>query len=181
MQIDSGVLDTITCNLIINKFNSNILTSIGLTSSTNIIKCCGILLFKESGNIQSSGNNFCCNSITSSTSNNYCYNDIFGFLKYTNLLEYKENFIHNGFDQIDYIFIQLFSNFKFNKEILNDYMHIYSDKDKKKVIQKLYEEKKRIALELGLTYNSNEEEEILNSPNETIQDLKETENSCIIF
>ena len=97
------------------------------------------------------------------------------------MLDYKENFIHNGFDQIDYIFIQLFSNFKFNKEILNDYMHIYSEKDKKKVIQKLYEEKRKIALELGLNYDVNEEEEILNSQFESNSNINESENNCLIF
>ena len=183
LQIDSGVLDQHECNLIINKFNSNVLTTIGLTSSTNIIKCCGMVLFKQNGTGPESNDstNICCNSSTSSFNYGCNYNDIFGFLKYKGLLDYKENFIHNGFDQIDYIFIQLFSNFKFNKEILNDYMHIYSEKDKKKVIQKLYEEKRKIALELGLNYDVNEEEEILNSQFESNSNINESENNCLIF
>ena len=77
-------------------------------------------------------------------------------------MDCKENFIHNGFEQIDYIFIQLFSNFKFNKEILNDYMHIYSEKAKRRVIHKLYKEKKRIFLELGLSYDTYKKQKILN-------------------
>ena len=67
------------------------------------------------------------------------------------------------------------------KEILNDYMHIYSEKDKKKVIQKLYEEKRKIALELGLNYDVNEEEEILNSQFESNSNINESENNCLIF
>ena len=183
LQIDSGVLDQHICNLIINKFNSNVLTTIGLTSSTNIIKCCGMVLFKQNGvgPEANDSTNICCNSSTSSFNSGCNYNDIFGFLKYKGLLDYKENFIHNGFDQIDFIFIQLFSNFKFNKEILNDYMHIYSEKDKKKVIQKLYEEKRKIALELGLTYDVNEEESILNSQFESNNNINESENNCLIF
>ena len=182
LQIDSGILDEQMCNLIINKFNSNLLTTIGLTASTNIVKCCGITLFKQNG--EGSNNidnkNICC-TLSDSESNGNNYNDIFGFLKYKKLLDYKENFIHNGFDQIDYIFIQLFSNFKFNKEILNDYMHIYSDKDQIKVIKKLYEEKRKIALELGLPYEINEEEKILNTKI-NINDNKNPENSsCYIF
>ena len=182
LQIDSGVLDYTTCYLIINKFNSNILTTVGLTASTNIIKCCGIEFFKQTGNSPNSNfNNICCNVSNSSLNNNICYNDIFGFLKYKGLMEYKENFIHNGFDQIDYLIIQLFSNFKFTKEILNDYMHIYSEKDKIKVIQKLYEEKKRISLEFGLPYDDKEEEKILNSKRGTITNLNIKEGSCLIF
>ena len=184
LQIDTGILDKQIYNSITNKFNSNVLTTIGLTASTNIIKCCGISLFKQNSNgggDSYSKNNICCKDSTSSISNNNCYNDIFGFLKYKDLFNYKENFIHNGFDQIDYTFIQLFSNFKFNREILNDYMHIYSENDKMKVIHKLYEEKKRIALELGLSYDENEEQKILNSQNETNGNEKEDNDTCLIF
>ena len=182
LQIDTGILEYQIYNLIRNKFSSNILTTIGLTASTNIIKCCGITLFKQNGNgDEFKGNNICCSDSITSINNNYNYNDIFGFLKYTDLIDYKENFIHNGFDQIDYIFIQLFSNFKFNNEILNDYMHIYSEKDKKRVIHKLYEEKKRIALELGLTYDINEEQKIINSCGDINNNPNENEGSCIVF
>ena len=181
LQIDSGILDEHICNLIINKFNSNLLSTMGLTASTNIIKCCGITLFKQNGdgngNLESQ--NICCN--LSEIDGNNAYNDIFGFLKYKGLLEYKENFIHNGFDQIDYLFIQLFSNFKFNKEILNDYMHIYSEKDKTKVIQKLYEEKRKIAIEFGIPCEINEEEKILNTKNDNNIISKEEKECCNIF
>ena len=184
LQIDTGILDSQIYNLIRNKFNSNVLTTIGLTASTNIVKCCGITLFKENGNGNGDSHNktnICCTGSTSSLNNNYTYNDIFGFLKYKDLIKFKENFIHNGFDQIDYIFIQLFSNFKFNREILNDYMHIYSENDKLQVIQKLYEEKKRIAFELGLLYDDDEEQKILNSQNETVGEKKENDDTCFIF
>ena len=184
LQIDTGILDSQIYNSLTNKFNSNILTTIGLTASTNIIKCCGITLFKQNGNGEKTicnNNNICCDASSSSINNNYNYNDIFGFLKYKGLLEYKENFIHNGFDQIDFIFIQLFSNFKFNKEIINDYMHIYAENDKKIVLQKLYEEKKRIALELGLNYDINEEEKILNTENDNNHNSNDFDISCSIF
>ena len=134
-------------------------------------------LLKQNGDNDSSNNkNICCTASDNDSSGNP-YNDIFGFLKYKGLMEYKENFIHNGFDQIDYIFIQLFSNFKFNKEILNDYLHIYSDKDKTKIIKKLYEEKRKIALELGLPFDMKEEEQILNTKN----DVNDENSSCNIF
>ena len=60
-------------------------------------------------------------------------------------------------------------------------MHIYSENDKMKVIHKLYEEKKRIALELGLSYDENEEQKILNSQNETNGNEKEDNDTCLIF
>ena len=182
LQIDTGILDYQIYNLIRNKFSTTILTTIGLTASTNIIKCCGITLFKQNGGGDTCrGNNICCNDSITSVINNSNYNDIFGFLKYADLMDCKENFIHNGFDQIDYIFIQLFSNFKFNKEILNDYMHIYSENDQRRVIHKLYEEKKRISLELGLNYDTREEQKILNSIFEINNNSNENENTCEIF
>ena len=47
----------------------------------------------------------------------------------------KENFIYNGFDQVEFIILQMFSKSKFNKEFLNEYLHIYNDEDKKKVLK----------------------------------------------
>ena len=182
LQIDTGILDEQICNSIINKFSTNLLSTIGLTASTNIVKCCGMTLLKQNGdepNYQEN-KNICC-TLSDSEANSNNYNDIFGFLKNKGLLEYKENFIHNGFDQIDYIFIQLFSNFKFNKEILNDYMHIYSEKDKRKVIKKLYEEKRKVALELGLPYDINEGEQILNTKSEINSQQIQENSSCFIF
>ena len=42
------------------------------------------------------------------------------------LNKFKENFIHNGFESIDYVLIQMFSNFDFNEKILIEYLHIYN-------------------------------------------------------
>ena len=159
LQIDSGIIDNSLCNLIINKFNNNICTTIGLTASVNEIKCCGITLCDNGHNRSNNGSN---------TTKDSSYNDIFSFLRCKNLLAFKENFIHNGFDQIDFIIIQLFSNFGFTKEILNDYLHIYSNEDKKKVIHELYEEKRQIGIEIGYLCDEDEEEKILNTKNDVL-------------
>jgi hypothetical protein len=164
LQIDSGVLNEQMCNLIINKFSTNLLTTIGLTASTNIVKCCGMTLFKQNGdesNYQENKNICCTLSDTDNNSNNY--NDIFGFLKNKGLLEFKENFIHNGFDQIDFILIQLFSKYSFNKKILNDYMHIYLEEDKNYILKILYKEKKKICNLLGIQFNDDEIKKIIYS------------------
>ena len=148
LQMDANIIDYNVHNKIINKFNNNVLTTIGLTSSNNEIKCCGITL-----TLNDKDNNGFNNT-------NY-YSDIFRFLKVLNLSKYKENFIHNGFDQVDYIILQLFSEYKFDKMILNDFLHIYNDQDKKLVINTLYEEKYKIANELEIYYDENEKKEIL--------------------
>ena len=110
------------------------------------------------------------------------YYDIFSFLRCKELMQFKENFIHNGFDQIEFILIQLFSCFAFNKEILNDYMHIYSDKNKKKVITKLYEEKRNLANLMGIDYNNNEVKQILDeSLDESDSEGMKSKEFCNIF
>ena len=168
LQMDIGILDHKVCNYIMSKFNENILTTLGVNVSINDIKYCGILLCPG----------------TNDFSKNCNYTDIFSFLRSKNLMEFKENFVHNGFDQIEFILIQLFSSFAFNKDILNDYMHIYSEQDKSKVIKRLYEEKKSIAKEIGIDYDEREVFYILNEQNEELENLnkKNDENSiCTIF
>ena len=107
-------------------------------------------------------------------------NDIFAFLKKLDLLKLKENFIHNGFDQVEYIMIQMFSEYKFNKDILNEYLHVYSDEDKIKVIRKLYIEKKNLCQEYNIKYDENEDKDIYDN---YFKDYKEDNNDglCCIF
>ena len=168
LQMDIGILDNKICNYVMSKFNENLLTTIAVNSSVNEIKYCGMILCPGGAEF----------------SKNLGYNDIFSFLRNKDLMEYKENFIHNGFDQIEFILIQLFSIFSFNKEILNDYMHIYNDSDKIKVIKKLYEEKRNIAKEIGINYNEKEVYNILNEQfnvNSLEEDEEKSQNICNII
>ena len=146
LEIDSGNLDNTIFNNIISKFNINcsLSNNIILTSSISDVKCCGICN-KNFGNF---------NSYMKRT--NWPYNDIFSFLKFKELWNFKENFLHNGFDQLEYVLLQLFSKYKFNKNIMNDCFHIYNEKDKENVLNKLYEEKITISKELGIEYDENE-------------------------
>lgn len=164
LQMDANIIDYNVHNKIINKFNNNVLTTIGLTASNNEIKCCGITLTLNDKD----------NNVFNNT--NY-YSDIFRFLKALNLSRFKENFIHNGFDQVDYIILQLFSEYKFDKAILNDFLHIYNDQDKKFVINTLYEEKNKIANELDIYYDENEKKEIL----KTFEKNDYNNDGCNIF
>ena len=164
LQMDANIIDYNVHNKIINKFNNNVLTTIGLTASNNEIKCCGMTL-----TLNDKDNNTLNNT-------NY-YSDIFRFLKALNLSKFKENFIHNGFDQVDYIILQLFSDYKFDKVILNDFLHVYNNQDKMFVINTLYEEKNKIANELGIYYDENEKKEIL----KTFEKNDYNNEGCNIF
>ena len=146
LEIDSGNLDNNIFNNILSKFtiSCSLSNNIILTSSVSDIRCCGIC-------------NKNLNSYIKRT--NWPYNDIFSFLKFKDLWNFKENFLHNGFDQLEYVLLQLFSKYKFSNSILNDCLHIYSEKDKNFVLSKLYEEKMSIAKECNIDYDENENKE----------------------
>ena len=168
LQIDAEILDKKICDLIVEKYNS---TTVFLNSSLNDIKCCGIPCFSHS---------YSPSDVTDNISN-INNNDIFTFLKNIDLSEFIDNFIHNGFDQVDYIIIQLFSNFKFDKNMMNEYFHIYLENSQEKVIKKLYEEKEKIANEFNIPFNKNEIKDILSSFNDEYLMKKEDKNDCSIY
>ena len=147
LEIDSGNLDNNIFNKILSKFtiSCSMSNNIILTSAISDIRCCGICNKNQNMN--------------SYKRTNWPYNDIFTFLKFKDLWKFKENFLHNGFDQLEYVLLQLFSKYKFNKNIMNDCLHIYSEKDKTNVLNKLYEEKMNFARECGLEYDENENKE----------------------
>jgi len=119
----------------------------------------------------------CCNL---GKNNSYTkYNDIFSFLQSKNLAVLKDNLLHNGFENIEYLLIQMFSKYCFNDEMLTEYFHIYNDELKRKFLKEMYKEKKKIYNILKIPYYEkfiykNESLE-LNSENE------ENCNLCNIF
>ena len=169
MQIDSGILDKNLCDIILEKYCNTNVSNFMVTSSTDNFKCCGISCFSP---IPSGSCDF--NEFISYINNN----DIFAFLRSKNLFEFKDNFIHNGFDQVDFIIIQLFSEFKFNKNFLTEYFHIYHEIEQKKVIKILYEEKEKICKDLMIPFDKKELDEILS---EFKEESSDENNSCLIF
>ena len=178
LDVDSGKIDNNIYNYIIEQFDINLMTNNGiLTSSINNINCCGINLCTNKthyknrriimNNISNDKNyNYFDENKNNETENEYeeneiNYIDIFSFLKKNNLWRFKENFIHNGFDQIEYILLQLFSQYSFDKNILNDYMHIYLEEDKNNVLKILYKEKKKLCFLLGMKFNKEQLKKIL--------------------
>ena len=168
------MLDPYIYNAIIDKYSRSSLNDfkISMSNSGYRIGCC---CFRDSNlRLEKRSIN---SGLGEYTENN---NDIFAFLKKMDLLKLKENFIHNGFDQVEYIMIQMFSEYKFNKDILNEYLHIYSDEDKKFVIWKLYNEKKNLCQEYNIKYDENEDKDIFEN---YLKDYKHNNNDgfCLIF
>ena len=173
IKLDTNIIDPYIYNSVFDKYSRTSLNDLKISMSNTgyRIGCCcfrdsNLKLDKRSIN---SGLEFAENT-----------GDIFAFLRKINLLKYKENFIHNGFDQVEFIILQLFSEYKFNKEILNECLHIYSDEDKNKVIYKLYNEKKNLCQEYNIKYDENEDKDIYES---CLKDYKDNDNNsiCSIF
>ena len=178
LQVDAGKIDNIIYNYIIEKFNTNTMVTNNningvINQGNNDIHCCSLNCFASNncGNRRNINNSNTFNEFMNyyepnqnklnesefdGEDNILNYIDIFTFLKNNNLWRYKENFIHNGFDQIEYVLLQLFSPYTYNKSILNDYLHLYLDEDKNIVLKVLYNEKKKLSLKLGYRYNDDE-------------------------
>ena len=67
-------------------------------------------------------------------------NDLESFLNRYNLNNLYQNFYHNGFDQINYVLLQMYSSYPINDDILENYFHIYDEEQRKLVIEALQKE-----------------------------------------
>ena len=154
LDIDAGIIDNNLFNFIIEKINyrSYTTTTLAMTSSITDINCCGI-------NICSNNSKF--GNKKSGRNPNLNFTDLSSFLRLYNLTKFKGNFIYNGFDKIEFILIQMFSKYIFDQKILNNYMHIYINKDKIKLLNKLYSIKSSIAKEFGIEVDYNEYNKIM--------------------
>jgi len=159
LDLDAGLIDKNLFNYIIDKINFNSVTNtLVLNSSSNDACCCGISLCPKNNN-----NHIVNNQLKRNMKNKGIYfNDLSSFLRINDLIRFKGNFLHNGFDKIEFIIIQLFSRYAFNRKILNEYLHIYIDKDKIKILDILYGIKANIAKEFGIKINEEEYNKIIN-------------------
>ena len=143
LEIDAGLINNDLFNYIIDKINFNSVTStLAMTSSVNGIFCCGINLCPNDN----------ANNRNKLRHNSIYFNDLNSFLRVNDIVRLKGNFIHNGFDRIEYVIIQQFSKYAFDKKILNEYLHIYIDKDKNKLLNILQMIKNNLSNEFGINF-----------------------------
>ena len=67
-------------------------------------------------------------------------NDLESFLNRYNLNNLYQNFSHNGFDQINYVILQMYSSFPINSDILENYFHIYDEEQRKLTLEAIKKE-----------------------------------------
>jgi len=67
-------------------------------------------------------------------------NDLESFLYRYNLNNLYQNFSHNGFDQINYVILQMYSSFPINSDLLENYFHIYDEEQRKLTLEAIKKE-----------------------------------------
>ena len=97
----------------------------------------------------------CCK--TNKKFSNLVKNDLKSFLKRYNLLNFYQNFYHNGFEQIEYVILQMYGGYPINDEILENCFHVYEEEQRKRILKAIVSEMKKInEFLISDEYNSNE-------------------------
>ena len=190
LEIDAGIIKNDLFCYIIDKINFYSITStLAMTSSSNGIFCCGINLCPNDSY----------NNRNKKRNNSIYFNDLSSFLRANDIIRLKGNFIHNGFDKIEFIIIQQFSKYSFDKKILNEHLHIYIDRDKNKLLNILqmikinlsnefginfeksdYSNQKRVNEVIEFTYEKNNKNDINSESNDNEEKIGNS-NFCNIF
>ena len=75
---------------------------------------------------------------------NMVKNDLKSFLKRYGLLNYYQNFYHNGFEIIEYVILQMYGGYPINDDILENCFHVYDEEQRKKILRAIVNEMKKI-------------------------------------
>ena len=88
---------------------------------------------------------------------NLVKNDLKSFLKRYGLLNFYQNFYHNGFELIEYVILQMYGGYPINDEILENCFHVYEEDQRKKILKAIVSEMKKInEFLISDEYNNNE-------------------------
>ena len=124
IDFDSKIIDQ-NLQFLINSsnFNKNSQSNseINLRMSGNKFLCCGMEKEKKFQDTPEKPQNF----------------DLIAWLKFVNLPHLRRNFLHNGFDSIEYLILQCYSNYSVDEDLLENYIHIYCKSDRKKILSQL--------------------------------------------
>ena len=97
----------------------------------------------------------CCK--TNKKFSNLVKNDLKSFLKRYNLLNFYQNFYHNGFELIEYVILQMYGGYPINDEILENCFHVYEEEQRKRILKAIVSEMKKInEFLISDEYNNNE-------------------------
>ena len=123
----------------------------------------------------------CCK--TNRQFSNVVKNDLKSFLKRYGLLNFYQNFYHNGFELIEYVILQMYGGYPINDEILENCFHVYDEEQRKKILKAIVSEMKKInEFLVSEEYNSNQNMDLIKYENIIFCDEnKNSEESKIII
>ena len=84
----------------------------------------------------------CCK--TNKTFSSMAKNDLKSFLKRYGLMNYYQNFYHNGFELIEYVILQMYGGYPINDDILENCFHVYDEEQRKTILKAIVCEMKKI-------------------------------------
>ena len=111
-------------------------------------------------------------------------NDLESFLSRNNLNNLYQNFFHNGFDQINYVILQMYSSFFINYDILENFFHIYDEKQRFLTMQAIQNEVIKVNNFINSeNYLKNPKKELIKYENIdfTNDEEKDNKNGCYII
>ena len=180
LEVDAGLIDTKITNFMINNIykknnnNDNIKNNnLKLSISHDYNNCFGCCKF---------------NFINSSKKNDLKY-----FLFRYGLMDLYPNFNHNGFDLINYVILQMYSDNPINDDILENCFHIYNYEKRIIVLKAIETEMKKINYFLDSNeYHNNSNKDIVKYENMIFTENEESKyiyeknnkklcNDCLIY
>ena len=106
--------------------------------------------------------------------------DLKSFLKRNNLLNFFQNFYHNGFNLINFVMIQMYSSEPIDEVILENCFHIYEAKQREIVLKSIMEEKNKINFFLNsYEYLNFEFKDIIKYEDITFEENENNENGIM--
>ena len=122
----------------------------------------------------------CCK--TNKKFSNLVKNDLKTFLKRYNLLNFYQNFYHNGFELIEYVILQMYGGYPINDEILENCFHVYEEEQRKRILKAIVSEMKKInEFLISDEYNNNENMEYAKYENIVFYNEQNGEESKIMI
>ena len=113
---------------------------------------------------------------------NLVKNDLKSFLKRYGLLNFYQNFYHNGFELIEYVILQMYGGYPINDEILENCFHVYEEDQRKKILRAIVSEMKKInEFLVSEEYNNNENMEYAKYENIVFCNEQKGEESKIMI
>ena len=156
LEIDAGIIDTKITKFMLkdinesstNKNRNNLKLSI--SQDYNCFGCCKI------------------NFLNTSRKNDLKY-----FLLRYGLMDLYQNFHHNGFDLINFVILQMYSNNPINDDILENCFHIYNYEKRNLLLKALVDEMKKINYFLNTNeYNDNPNKSMIKYENIILEEKK---------